>query len=67
MLALWMLRKKFAKAVKKKFYKGVWSGTLLTIGTGLFAYIGSAVIPSTNSLGGWALNGLVHGTIGALA
>lgn len=66
-IVLWLLRKSFSKVVKGKFKWGVVTGTLLAIGTGAFATIGNAVVPGANSLGAWAMDGLIHGTIGALA
>ncbi|MGW2708675.1 hypothetical protein ACWC4J_06735 [Streptomyces sp. NPDC001356] len=60
---LWILRKQFAKALKGKWWRGVWAGTLLAIGTGTFAMIGNLVVPGANDLGAWAVNGLVHGTL----
>ncbi len=62
-IALFLLRKTFAKLNKGKFKKGVWCGTLLAIGTGTFALIGQLVVPGANDLGAWALDGLVHGTL----
>ncbi|MFF5589711.1 hypothetical protein [Streptomyces hygroscopicus] len=65
-IALWLLRKTFAKAIRGKFKWGVWAGTLVAIGTGVFAEIGNLVVPGVNSLGNMAMDGLIHGTIGAL-
>ncbi|MEU1410116.1 hypothetical protein [Streptomyces sp. NPDC005731] len=62
-IVLYLLRKTFAKVIKGKFKKGVWAGTLLTIGTGTFACIGNIVVPGANQLGAWALQGLVHGVL----
>ncbi|MEU0675458.1 hypothetical protein ABZ330_21705 [Streptomyces sp. NPDC006172] len=62
-IVLWLLRKQFAKVIKGKWWRGVWSGTLLAIGTGTFAMIGNIVVPGANDLGAWAINGLVHGTL----
>lgn len=62
-IALWLLRKQFAKVVKGKWWRGVWAGTLLAIGTGAFALVGDLVVPGANSLGQWAIGGLVNGTI----
>lgn len=59
---LWLLRKQFAKVAKSGFKTGVWSGTLLTIGTGTFALIGNFVIPTVNSAGAQLLGKVVHGT-----
>lgn len=66
-IVLWLLRKKVPKITKGRFKKGIFVGVLLAIGTGVFAYIGNAVIPGANEFGAWALNGLVHGTIGQFA
>lgn len=62
-IVLFILRKTFAKQLKGKWWRGVWAGTLLAIGTGTFAMIGDLVVPNANSLGEWAVNSLVHGTI----
>lgn len=62
-VGLWLLRKAFPKATKGKWWKGVFTGTLITIGTGTFALIGNIVVPGANNLGDWALHGLVHGTL----
>ncbi|MFI5685881.1 hypothetical protein [Streptomyces sp. NPDC051636] len=62
-VSLWLLRKVPPKATKGKWWKGVFTGTLITIGTGTFALIGNIVVPGANSLGDWALHGLVHGTL----
>lgn len=62
-LVLWMLRKSFAKVVKGRWWRGVFSGTLLAIGTGTFALIGDTVIPGANDLGAWAFGGLVSGAL----
>jgi hypothetical protein len=61
-IGLWLLRKQFAKVIKGKWWRGVWAGTLLAIGTGTFAMIGDLVVPGANSLGAWAVGGLVNGT-----
>ncbi|MEU3289919.1 hypothetical protein [Streptomyces longwoodensis] len=60
---LFMLRGTFAKALKGKWWRGVWTGTLLAISTGVFAMIGNLVVPGANDLGAWAFNGLVHGAL----
>ncbi|MFF3190533.1 hypothetical protein [Streptomyces misionensis] len=60
---LWVLRKTFGKQPKGRWWRGVWAGTLLAIGTGTFAMIGNLVVPGANDLGAWAVNGLVHGTL----
>ena len=60
---LFVLRKTFAKMPKGKWWRGVWAGALLAIGTGTFAMIGDLVVPGANSLGAWAVGGLVNGTL----
>lgn len=62
-ITLWLLRKQFAKVAKSGFKAGVWSGTLLTIGTGTFAIIGNFIVPTVNSAGAQLLGKVVHGTI----
>lgn len=61
-ITLFLLRKQFAKVAKTGFKSGVWSGTLLTIGTGMFAMIGNFIVPNVNSLGAQLLGKVVHGT-----
>ncbi|MFD3802627.1 hypothetical protein ACFWTC_03140 [Streptomyces sp. NPDC058619] len=61
-ISLFLLRKAFAKVAKSGFKTGVWSGTLLAIGTGVFAVIGNAVIPAVNSVGAQLIGSAVHGT-----
>ncbi|MEU9000520.1 hypothetical protein [Streptomyces sp. NPDC048551] len=61
-LTLWSLRKKFPAEARRKFKRGVWIGCLLTIGTGVFAYLGTLVIPSVNEVGAQLLDSVVHGT-----
>lgn len=61
-LTLWLLRKQFAKLVKRGFKSGVWTGTLLAIGTGTFALIGNLIVPNVNNLGAQLLGKVVHGT-----
>ncbi|MEU4947708.1 hypothetical protein [Streptomyces lavendulae] len=61
-IVLWLMRKQIAKLAKRGFKSGVWSGTLLAIGTGTFALIGNLVVPNVNSLGGMLLGKVVHGT-----
>jgi hypothetical protein len=62
-IGLVLLRKQFAKVPKGKWWRGVWAGTLLAIGTGTFAMIGDTVVPAVNGLGAWVIGGLVNGTI----
>ncbi|MER7908281.1 hypothetical protein [Streptomyces sp. NPDC096068] len=62
-LALILLRKAFAKIAKGKFWRGVFAGTLITIGTGAFAVIGQLVVPGVNALGAQLLGTVVHGTL----
>ncbi|MFF6940451.1 hypothetical protein [Streptomyces lavendulae] len=61
-IVLWLLRKQIAKVAKRGFKSGVWTGTLLAIGTGTFALIGNLVVPNVNSLGAMLLGKVVHGT-----
>ncbi|MGW1246941.1 hypothetical protein [Streptomyces sp. NPDC002535] len=60
-LALFLLRKAFPKVSKGKFWRGVFAGTLIGIGTGLFAVIGQLVVPSVNTLGAQLLGAVVNG------
>lgn len=62
-LTLWLLRKKFPKEARRKFKRGVWIGCLLTIGTGMFAYLGMTVIPTVNEIGGQLIGNVVHTNI----
>lgn len=62
-LALFLLRKAFAKVAKGKFWRGVAAGTLIGIGTGVFAVIGQLVVPSVNSLGAQLIGAVVNGTL----
>jgi hypothetical protein len=62
-IVLFVLRKLPAKTSRGKWWRGVWAGTLLAIGTGTFAMIGDLVVPNANELGAWAINGLVRGTL----
>lgn len=62
-IGLVLLRKTFAKAIKGRFWRGVWAGTLVTIGTGMFAYIGDLVVPGVNSLGAQLVGAVVHGSV----
>lgn len=62
-LALFLLRKAFAKVAKGKFWRGVAAGTLIGIGTGMFAVIGQLVVPSVNSLGAQVIGAVVNGTL----
>ncbi|MCX5197210.1 hypothetical protein OOK31_25485 [Streptomyces sp. NBC_00249] len=61
-IVLFLMRKQFAKIIKRGFKSGVWTGTLLAIGTGTFALIGNLVVPNVNSLGAQLLGKVVHGT-----
>ncbi|WP_405611321.1 hypothetical protein OG292_19790 [Streptomyces sp. NBC_01511] len=65
-IVLFLLRKKFAKVVKGRFKKGVFTGVLITIGTGLFAIVGDLVVPGANSIGAWAMDAVVTGSLDAL-
>ncbi|MFF7851905.1 hypothetical protein ACFZDF_30600 [Streptomyces sp. NPDC007910] len=62
-LALFLLRKAFAKVAKGKFWRGVFTGTLIGIGTGTFALVGQLVIPGVNNIGVQLLGAVVHGTL----
>ncbi|WP_327725743.1 hypothetical protein [Streptomyces europaeiscabiei] len=62
-IVLWLLRKQIPKVAKGKWWRGVWAGTLLAIGTGTFAMIGNLVVPGANDIGSWAIEGLVHGVL----
>ncbi|MFC9700908.1 hypothetical protein ACFTWD_09475 [Streptomyces sp. NPDC056943] len=62
-LTLWLLRKSFPKPSKGKFWRGVFTGTLIGIGTGTFAVVGQLVIPGVNNLGVQLLGAVVHGTL----
>lgn len=62
-IVLFVLRKTFAKTLKGKWWRGVWAGTLLAIGTGVFAMIGNTVVPGVNGIGAWIIDGLVHGSL----
>ncbi|MFI7239689.1 hypothetical protein [Streptomyces cyaneofuscatus] len=63
---LFMLRKKFPKPSKGRFWKGVLVGVLVAIGTGIFAMIGNLVVPGVNSLGAWCLGAIISQDFGAL-
>ncbi|MER6515075.1 hypothetical protein [Nonomuraea sp. NPDC001636] len=60
-VALFLLRKAFAKVAKGKFWRGVFAGTLIGIGTGLFAVVGQLVVPSVNTLGAQLIGAVVNG------
>ncbi|MEW1638637.1 hypothetical protein AB0469_31835 [Streptomyces sp. NPDC093801] len=62
-ITLFLLRKAFAKVAKSGFKTGVAAGTLLAIGTGVFAVIGNAVVPAVNSIGAQLIGSAVHGTL----
>ncbi|MFE1349833.1 hypothetical protein [Streptomyces sp. NPDC058757] len=62
-LALFLLRKGFAKIAKGKFWRGVAAGTLLAIGTGTFALVGELVVPGVNNIGAQLLGAVVHGRL----
>ena len=62
-VSLWLLRKVPPKVSKGRWWKGVFTGTLISIGTGTFALIGNVVVPGANSLGEWALTSIVHTSI----
>ncbi|MYR45070.1 hypothetical protein [Streptomyces sp. SID5910] len=56
-IALWTLRKNIAKAVKGKWWKGVFTGALLCISTGTAAFIAVQVVGGANGLGEFVLQG----------
>ncbi len=62
-VALWLLRKSIAKAVKGKWWKGVLIGVLLCVSTGTAALIAQQVVEGANGLGAWAINGIAKGEI----
>lgn len=62
-VALWLLRKSIAKAVKGKWWKGVLIGCLLCVSTGTAALIAQQVVEGANGLGAWAINGIAKGDI----
>jgi hypothetical protein len=53
--------KKLSKVIKGKFRNGVWAGTLLTISSGVLAFIGATVIPVANSIGSGLVGAVTHG------
>ncbi|MFJ2567900.1 hypothetical protein ACIO02_34040 [Streptomyces sp. NPDC087568] len=61
-IALWLLRKQIAKAIKGKWWKGVLIGCLLCVSTGTAALIAQQVVEGVNGLGAWAIGGLAKGT-----
>ncbi|MFE4691243.1 hypothetical protein ACFRH6_14435 [Streptomyces sp. NPDC056749] len=65
-IVLWLLRKKFGKAIKGRWWKGVLVGVLIAIGTGIFAVIGNMVVPGVNDLGAWCIGAIVKGDLGGL-
>ncbi|MGW1814087.1 hypothetical protein ACWCQM_11075 [Streptomyces sp. NPDC002125] len=65
-IVLYLLRKKFAKIAKGRFWKGVLVGVLVAIGTGVFAVIGNMVVPGVNDIGAWAMGVVVHSDFGGL-
>lgn len=62
-IGLFLLRKTIAKAIKRRFWYGVVAGTLITIGSGMFAYIGDLVVPGVNDLGAYLMGAVVDGDI----
>lgn len=66
-IVLVMLRKTYAKAIRGRFLRGVFVGTIVAIGTGVFATIGQFVVPNVNSLGAQIMGGIIHGTSGMFA
>ncbi|MDX2623834.1 hypothetical protein PV356_30725 [Streptomyces sp. WI03-5b] len=65
-IVLYLLRKKFAKIAKGRFWKGVLVGVLVAIGTGIFAVIGNMVVPGVNDIGAWCTGVVVHSDFGGL-
>ncbi|MGW0566097.1 hypothetical protein [Streptomyces tauricus] len=61
-LALVMLRKALPKAVRGKWWKGVFTSCLLCITTGTAALIASVVVTGANDLSRMILDAAVHGT-----
>ncbi|MET9142426.1 hypothetical protein [Streptomyces sp. NPDC004042] len=56
-IALWLLRKGIAKAVKGKWKKGVLTGALLCISTGTAALVATQIVGGANGLGAMVLQG----------
>ncbi|MEX3101229.1 MULTISPECIES: hypothetical protein [unclassified Streptomyces] len=57
-VALFLLRKSFAKVVKGKWKKGALIGVLLSVSTGVAAIVAQQVTEGANGIGAWALGGL---------
>lgn len=62
-VALFLLRKTFAKLIKGKWWKGVLVGVLLCVSTGTAALVAQQIVEGVNGLGAWAINGIAKGTI----
>ncbi|MFC8491800.1 hypothetical protein ACFUJU_13555 [Streptomyces sp. NPDC057235] len=62
-LILFALRKAFPKTSKGKFWRGTLTGTLIGIGTGLFAVIGQVVVPGVNTIGAEIVGAVVNGVL----
>lgn len=60
-LALIMLRKAIPKGVRGKWWKGVFTSSLLCITTGTAALIAAAVVTGTNDLSRLVLDAVTHG------
>ncbi|WP_329177837.1 hypothetical protein [Streptomyces sp. NBC_01477] len=64
-VVLFLLRKTYAKQIRGRFLRGVFVGTIVAIGTGVFAVIGQTVVPGVNDLGAQLLGSIVHHGISA--
>ncbi|MEU2181247.1 hypothetical protein [Streptomyces thermolilacinus] len=62
-ITLIALRKAFPKTSRGKFWRGAFAGCLVTIGTGMFMYLGKVVIPTVNEVGAQVMGTVVHGTL----
>ena len=60
---LFLLRKTYAKHIRSRFLRGVFIGTIVAIGTGVFAMIGQAVVPGVNDLGAQIMGHIVHSSV----
>jgi hypothetical protein len=62
-VALFLLRKAVPKAARGKWWKGVFTSSLLCITTGTAAVIAAGVVGGTNDLSAYLLGAVVHGSI----